>query len=72
MALLAFLGILGAIGWLLIAKKPIVDLDVFKDRNFAAGCVMIGAIGGDPLRRARSSSRNSPSSDSITPRPGPD
>jgi len=46
MALLAFLGIAGAIGWLLIARKPIVDLDVFKDRNFATGCVMITAMGG--------------------------
>jgi MFS transporter, DHA2 family, multidrug resistance protein len=46
MALLAFLGILGAIGWLLIARKPIVDLSVFADRNFAGGCVMIGATGG--------------------------
>jgi MFS transporter, DHA2 family, multidrug resistance protein len=46
MALLAFLGILGAIGWLLIARKPIVDLSVFSDRNFASGCVMIGATGG--------------------------
>lgn len=45
MALMAFLGILGAIGWLLIAKKPIVNLVVFKDRNFAAGCIMIGAMG---------------------------
>jgi DHA2 family multidrug resistance protein len=45
MALIAFLGIAGAIGWLLIAKKPIVRLDVFKDRNFSAGCVMIGATG---------------------------
>jgi DHA2 family multidrug resistance protein len=45
MALLAFLGILGAIGWLLVAKRPIVNLDVFKDRNFAAGCLMIGATG---------------------------
>ncbi len=45
MALIAFLGILGAIGWLLVAKKPIVDLAVFKDRNFAAGCIMIGATG---------------------------
>src|ERR1700760_1145391 len=34
MAVIAFLGILGAIGWLLVAQKPIVDLDVFKDRNF--------------------------------------
>jgi DHA2 family multidrug resistance protein len=46
MALLAFLGILGAIGWLLIAKKPIVDLTVFADRNFAGGCLMIAATGG--------------------------
>jgi MFS transporter, DHA2 family, multidrug resistance protein len=46
MALIAFLGILGAIGWLLVAKKPIVNLAVFKDRNFAAGCIMIGATGG--------------------------
>lgn len=46
MALLAFLGILGAIGWLLTAEKPIVNLAVFKDRNFAAGCILIGATGG--------------------------
>src|SRR6185312_3815490 len=46
MAILAFLGISGAIGWLLIARKPIVDLSVFADRNFAGGCVMIGATGG--------------------------
>jgi len=45
MALLALLGILGAIGWLLIARKPIVNLAVFTDRNFAAGCIMIGATG---------------------------
>jgi DHA2 family multidrug resistance protein len=45
MTLLACLGIAGAIGWLLIARKPIVNLDVFKDRNFAAGCAMIAAMG---------------------------
>ena len=45
MALIAFLGILGAIGWLLTADKPIVDLTVFKDRNFSAGCILIGATG---------------------------
>ena len=45
MAILASLGILGAIGWLLIAKKPVVDLDVFKDKNFAMGSVCIGATG---------------------------
>jgi DHA2 family multidrug resistance protein len=46
MAVLGGLGILGAIGWLLIAKKPVVNLDVFKDRTFAMGCVFIGATGG--------------------------
>lgn len=46
MALLAFIGIAGAIAWLLVARKPIVDLDVFKDRNFATGCLMIAATGG--------------------------
>lgn len=45
MALLAFVGIFSAIGWLLIAPHPIVRLSVFKDRNFAAGCLMIGATG---------------------------
>jgi DHA2 family multidrug resistance protein len=43
MALLAFLGIFGAIGWLLIARKPIVNLMVFKDRNFSVGCMLIAA-----------------------------
>jgi DHA2 family multidrug resistance protein len=45
MALLAFLGIVGAVLWLLVAKNPIVNLDVFKDRNFTGGCLMIGAMG---------------------------
>ncbi len=45
MAVLAFIGIFGAISWLLVAKKPIIDLDVFKDRNFAMGCVLIAAMG---------------------------
>jgi DHA2 family multidrug resistance protein len=45
MALLAFVGIFGAIGWLLTARRPIIDLAVFKDRNFAAGCLMIGVMG---------------------------
>jgi MFS transporter, DHA2 family, multidrug resistance protein len=46
MALLAFLGIFGAIGWLLIAKKPIVNLMVFKDWHFSIGCLLIAAAGG--------------------------
>ena len=45
MSVLAFIGIFGAICWLLTAKKPIIDLDVFRDRNFAMGCVLIAAMG---------------------------
>ena len=39
------LGILGAIGWLLVAKKPVVDLRVMSDRNFANGFLLVGALG---------------------------
>jgi DHA2 family multidrug resistance protein len=46
MAVLAVAGIAGAIGWLLVAKRPIVNLKVFADRNFAGACIMIGATGG--------------------------
>ncbi len=45
MAVIAFLGIFGAICWLLTARQPVVDLDVFKDRNFTVGCLLIGATG---------------------------
>jgi len=44
-AVLAVIGIVGAVIWLRIAKKPIVNLDVFKDRNFAGGCILIAAVG---------------------------
>jgi DHA2 family multidrug resistance protein len=44
-ALLGFLGIGGAIAWLLTAKKPIIDLAVFKDKNFALGCIFVAAMG---------------------------
>jgi DHA2 family multidrug resistance protein len=44
MAALAFVGITGAIIWLSVAKKPIVKLSVFRDRNFSAGCAMISAM----------------------------
>ena len=44
MFLLAFLGIVGAIGWLLTAKKPVVNLVVMGDRNFALGVTMIAAM----------------------------
>ncbi|PPQ36455.1 EmrB/QacA family drug resistance transporter [Rhodoblastus acidophilus] len=46
MAVLAVVGIVGSIIWLSVAKKPIVHLDVFKDRNYAVGCIMIAATGG--------------------------
>jgi DHA2 family multidrug resistance protein len=41
----AMLGILGAIGWLLVARKPIVNIRVFADRNFAVGSIMIFGLG---------------------------
>ena len=45
LAFLAVTGILGAIGWLLVAKKPVVDLRVFADPNFAVGTLLIGTVG---------------------------
>ena len=44
MFLLAFLGIAGAVGWLLTAKNPVVNLHVLGDRNFAVGVLMIGCM----------------------------
>ena len=46
MAILAACGIIGAIAWLLVAKRPVVDLTVFRDRNFAVGCVLTAACFG--------------------------
>jgi MFS transporter, DHA2 family, multidrug resistance protein len=43
-AVLAIVGIVGAIAWLLTAKQPVVNLRVMADRNFAVGCVMIGLM----------------------------
>ena len=45
MALLALIGIFGAICWLLTAKRPAVDLRVFGDANFAIGTLGIGVVG---------------------------
>ncbi len=42
--ILALLGIFGAIAWLLYTDKPVVDIRVFADRNFALGSVMIAAM----------------------------
>ncbi len=44
MFLLAFLGITGAIGWLLTAKRPVVNLHVMGDKNFALGVMMIACM----------------------------
>jgi MFS transporter, DHA2 family, multidrug resistance protein len=46
MAGFATIGILGAIAWLLSAKKPIVNLWVMADRNFALGSFMTFALFG--------------------------
>ena len=41
--MLAVIGIVGAIYWLLYARKPVVDITVMKDRNFwVAGLLMAG------------------------------
>ncbi|CAM3488137.1 EmrB/QacA family drug resistance transporter [Bordetella sputigena] len=45
-AVLAALGISGAIAWLLTARRPVVDLRVMKDRNFTLGCITIAAFAG--------------------------
>ncbi len=34
-----------AVGWLLYTRKPVVDIRVLKDRNFALGCGAIAAFG---------------------------
>ncbi|MGC1953856.1 MAG: DHA2 family efflux MFS transporter permease subunit [Gammaproteobacteria bacterium] len=44
MALLAAIGLLGGVYWLLYARKPIVDLRVFRDRNFAVGALTLFAM----------------------------
>ncbi len=43
-AIIAFLALLGAVLWLWNAKQPVVNIRVFKDRNFTMGCVMIFAM----------------------------
>jgi MFS transporter, DHA2 family, multidrug resistance protein len=44
LAILAAVGIAGAVIWLLTAKKPVVDLRVFKDRNFAISSMLISGM----------------------------
>jgi DHA2 family multidrug resistance protein len=43
-ASLAAVGLAVAIGWLLYTRKPVVDLRVLGDRNFALGCGAIAAF----------------------------
>jgi DHA2 family multidrug resistance protein len=43
-AVLAVVGIVGAIFWLIYAKRPVVNLGVMLDRNFSLGCVTIAAF----------------------------
>jgi DHA2 family multidrug resistance protein len=43
-ALLALVGLVGATAWLLWTRRPVVDLRVLGDRNFAVGAVLIFAM----------------------------
>ena len=45
MGLLSLIGIVGAIGWLLTARRPVVNLRVLKDRTFAVCTLLIGVVG---------------------------
>ena len=45
LAVLGFVGLVGAVCWLLVAKRPVVNLRVLADRNFAVGCAMVGCLG---------------------------
>jgi MFS transporter, DHA2 family, multidrug resistance protein len=44
LAVIAAVAAATAVAWLLYARKPVVDLRVFKDRNFALGCIAIGCF----------------------------
>jgi MFS transporter, DHA2 family, multidrug resistance protein len=44
MALIAAAGLIGAVSWLLWAKRPVVNLFVLANRDFAVGCLMISAM----------------------------
>ncbi|WP_304169177.1 DHA2 family efflux MFS transporter permease subunit [Lonsdalea britannica] len=43
-AILTAIGLVGAIYWLLYAKKPVVDLHCLKDRNFAVSCLLMAGM----------------------------
>jgi DHA2 family multidrug resistance protein len=44
LAAIAAVGAATTVAWLLYARRPVVDLRVFKDRNFALGCMAIGSF----------------------------
>jgi DHA2 family multidrug resistance protein len=44
LAVIAAVAAATAVAWLLYTRKPVVDLRVFKDRNFALGCIAIGCF----------------------------
>jgi DHA2 family multidrug resistance protein len=43
--LLGAIGLAGAVAWLLLTDKPVVDLRVLADRNFGVGVITVSAIG---------------------------
>jgi DHA2 family multidrug resistance protein len=44
LAVLAAIGLVGGVYWLVYARKPVVDLRVFRDRNFAVGALLLFAM----------------------------
>jgi DHA2 family multidrug resistance protein len=44
MAVAAFVGLVGTVCWLLWAKRPVVNLFVLGNRDFAVGCLMISVM----------------------------
>ncbi len=45
MAVLGAVGVIGAIIWLLRAKNPLLNLAIFKDRNFAVSTFLMAMVG---------------------------
>ncbi|MEJ5112103.1 MULTISPECIES: DHA2 family efflux MFS transporter permease subunit [Erwinia] len=43
-AVLTAIGLVGAVYWLLYAKKPVVDLHVLKDKNFAVASLLMAGM----------------------------
>jgi len=43
-AIMSAIGLVGAAYWLLYAKKPVVDLHVLKDRNFAVASLLMSGM----------------------------